>query len=43
MERDEPTVCVDGNGFERVAFHKQFDDKGLAFSRRMSGSGGVVI
>ncbi|MBN3763575.1 dienelactone hydrolase [Burkholderia sp. Ac-20365] len=25
MKHDVPDICVDGNGFDRVAFHQQFD------------------
>ncbi len=31
LKKDAPTVCVDGNGFDRVAFHKQLDEKVVAF------------
>lgn len=31
LVHDAPEICVDANGFDRVAFHKQFDEKVLAF------------
>ncbi len=31
MKRDAPELCVDTNGFDRVAFHKRFDEMALKF------------
>lgn len=31
MKNDSAEICVDGNGFDRVAFHQQFDEAVLAF------------
>jgi predicted dienelactone hydrolase len=31
MRADVPELCVDANGFDRVAFHKQMDEMALAF------------
>ncbi|MEM5345026.1 alpha/beta hydrolase family protein [Paraburkholderia azotifigens] len=28
---DAPALCVDANGFDRTAFHKQFDERALEF------------
>lgn len=31
MKSDAPAICVDANGFDREAFHKQFDQMVLSF------------
>ena len=31
MKKNVPEICVDEHGFDRVAFHKQFDEDVLAF------------
>lgn len=31
MRKDKPELCVDADGFDRVAFHKQLDGMALAF------------
>lgn len=31
MKNDSPQICVDANGFDRTAFHKQFDQMALKF------------
>lgn len=31
MKNDAPELCVDANGFDRTAFHKQFDEMALTF------------
>ncbi|RKP47163.1 alpha/beta hydrolase family protein [Pararobbsia silviterrae] len=33
MKHDVPELCVDANGFDRIAFHRQLDDMALAFFR----------
>ena len=31
LSKDAPELCVDENGFDRVAFHKEFNEKVLEF------------
>ena len=34
LANDIPRICVDAPGFDRVAFHKQFNAEVLAFFRK---------
>ncbi|NWA24650.1 alpha/beta hydrolase [Pseudomonas gingeri] len=31
LQQDSPQICIDGNGFDRVAFHKRLNEKALNF------------
>jgi hypothetical protein len=31
LSKDAPELCVDEKGFDRVAFHKDFNEKALQF------------
>jgi len=33
LAKEVPQICVDANGFDRVAFHRQFDADVLVFFR----------
>ena len=33
LTKEAPLICIDANGFDRVAFHKEFAEKALAFFR----------